>query len=163
MFKGLSRKTLSLMGYDLSPEDSETPVQEAKKQRIDKSNKIQTAYEASFVDDMNKMLRRDRARTQRYEDQKLFGHKIEGATSNSAEEDGMIIADDMRSTHTTINRGGGLIQTLGAMAVGAGTLWAAGQYLDKEQPSKEPPVQDEPVINKDLDYKVDSRVIRPGD
>ena len=154
-----SDKVLNLMGYDTVPEDSETPVQEATKQRLGKTNKIQTMYEAGFVKDMHSMLKHDRARVRRYEDEKVFGQKRNGPTTPlESEDEGMIIADDMRHTTTNINRSGGLLQTLGAMGIGAGILYGVNAYMNKDKEPEPPPATEDA---KEYEVSVESRVIPP--
>jgi len=137
--------------------DSETPVGEAAKQRLDKSSKLHTGYEAAFTDDMYKLLDHERKTNQRYQDEKVFGVKKEGPTSDIEDSDGMIIADDI--TRTEIKNGGGLLQTVGAMAVGGGILWGVLQAM---QPAPAAPEPAAPQIElREFDYKVETKVIPP--
>jgi len=154
-------KVLGLMGYDTTP-DSETPIQEARKQRLGKSAKVQTAYEGIFAGDIQALMAHDRRRVQRLEDKTVFGQNKEGPTTTAKqqeEDDQVLIADDISHTSTTINRGNGLLPTLGAMAVGAGLLWAANEYLNKDKPAE--PQDPPPGQVTEIDYEIDSRIIAP--
>ena len=161
---GLAEKALEIMGLDSVPEDSETPKEEALKQRLDKSNKLQTGLEAAYVQDMNSLLSHDRRRVRRYEDRTVFGADRKGPTTNdqqALEDEKMQIADDIRTTNTTINRGGGLLNTVGAIAMGAGGLYAANEYFNQDEPPP-PAVQVEEVpTEREFEFRVDSRVIPP--
>lgn len=140
-------------------EGSDTaPVDEAKQQRLSKSNKLQTAYEATMTQHMNKIANDEIAAVRQYKDQTVFGGKVKQPNWGKTDDE-MIIADDIRITNV---RPSVLPALMGAVA-GAGLLWLAIPHL---LPDEEPDVPEpsSPVVErmKDVfDYEVDTWVTPP--
>lgn len=142
--------------------DEETPIEEATKQRVEKSAKMQTALEGVFVNSFHKLDQDERDVVNEYRNRQMGAtakrpHKRETA-SGPGKYDDLIVADDI--TTTTIDRRGlGVLGTLALAAAVAGptgvAVWAMTR--DKDNPT------DNPVktIVEQTDYSVDSRVIVP--
>lgn len=127
------------------------PVQEARQQRLNKTNKIQTGLEAVLLNSISDIDRQDREAARIYRNKTLFGGGNE--TIPSTEDDGLIIADDIRITNVKPSPLLPLLLTAGLAGAG---VWLASEYLSKESSEKSVETRTE-----QYDYRVQTRVILP--
>lgn len=138
------------------------PIEEAKQQRLGKSAKIQTAYEAVMVNDLKNIAKRDREVVAQYQNQKLFGGKKSPPNTQKglAGNDDMIIADDIRIT--TIKPSGLASEILKAAVLAALAYYGLGPILFPKTPEKKEPEQKVKTEHIESDYTIRSKLIPPS-
>lgn len=116
------------------------PIDQAAKQRYDKSNKLQTAYEAVIVNSLEKLDKRERDVVEQYQNKVLFNSSdspsaTQKGSGKGKDEGEMLIADDIRINNI---KHGGMAPVLVAAAMGA----LAWHFISGQSPENKDPVSE---------------------
>lgn len=129
---------------------TKNPVDQARSEYLGKIPKIQTALEASIVNDLHKIGAQERATVDEYRRNKVFGgKKPEGGGGEDSE---LIVADDVQ-----INQGA-TWQTILAIAVPALLALLGWAYLSR-MPTQESQETTTPVEHTDSDTRYSLKML----